>query len=270
MKAPNRAFLQSIRLQRGQVSFTEYPFRIPAIAKLRTLKLHPKVTFFIGENGSGKSTLLEAIAVGMGFNAEGGSRNFNFSTRASHSSLCKFLELDRGSNLRKPRTGYFLRAESYFNVATEIEKLDDAARTSDIPPLIDAYGGVPLHEQSHGESFFALMAHRFGPEGIYILDEPEAALSPRRQLSCLTLIHQLVSKGSQFIIATHSPILMAYPDATIYEFSEAGIKPRIYEETEHYVVTRDFLNRRDKMLKILLEESEDENDNLFSSAAIKP
>jgi predicted ATPase len=262
MKTPSRGFLQSINLKRGRVSsFKDYPFCIPSVEKLHKLKLHPKVTFFIGENGSGKSTLMEAIAVGMGFNAEGGSWNFNFSTRASHSKLFDFLEFDRGSNLRKPKTGFFLRAESYFNVATELEKLQEGTRGG----LFNYYGGVTPHEQSHGESFFALMANRFGPDGIYILDEPEAALSPRRQLSCLTLVHQLVRNGSQFIIATHSPILMAYPDAVIYEFSETGIKSRKYEETEHYVVTRDFLNRREKMLKILLEEGDEQNDAIGDS-----
>jgi predicted ATPase len=233
-------------------SFSKYPFSIPAVRNLSSLELHPKVTYLIGENGSGKSTLIEGIAVATGFNAEGGSKNFTFSTRSSESILSDYLRCSR--NIRRERTGYFLRAESYFNVATEIEKLDNEPGGG--PPIISYYGGVSLHEQSHGESFLALANHRFGPDGFYILDEPEAALSPTRQLSLLQIIHRLVSRqGSQFIIATHSPILMAYPDATIYSLSAEGIEKVVYEETEHYTLTRDFLNHRDVYMRALMEQA---------------
>jgi predicted ATPase len=212
------------------------------------------MTFFVGENGSGKSTLLEAIAVSVGFNAEGGTKNFRFGTRASHSDLHEHLRVAKG--IRRPKDGFFLRAESFYNVATEIEKLD--AEPSFGPPVGASYGGRSLHEQSHGESFLALVTNRFGGQGLYILDEPEAALSPQRQLAVLSRLHDLVRDGSQFIIATHSPILMAYPDAWIYEFSREGIRRIAYEETEHYLVTRDFLANPQRMLQVLLERDADE------------
>jgi predicted ATPase len=238
-------YLQRILLKRDQVpSFDRYPFSLPAVRHLEELDFHPRVTFFIGENGSGKSTLLEAIAVAFGFNPEGGSRNFNFGTRESHSELHRYLRLIKG--IVRPRDGFFLRAESFFNVATEIDNLDVAS----------SYGGVSLHEQSHGESFMALLMNRFGVEGLYLLDEPEAALSPQRQLSVLTRLHELTDDGSQFVIATHSPILMAYPEATIYNFSMEGIEQIAYTDTEHYRVTRDFLLRPERMLKILLDRSD--------------
>lgn len=238
-------FLRELVLRRERVSsFDEYPFALPAIRELNTLPLHPAVTFLVGENGSGKSTLLEALAVASGFNAEGGSRHFNFATRPSHSALHEYLLLRRG--VRAPRDGYFLRAESLFNVASEIERLG---------PLVAAhYGGRALHEQSHGESFMAVMTNRFRGDGLYFMDEPEAALSPSRQMSLLALIHQFVSNGAQLIIATHSPILMAYPHAQIFELGEWGIRATAYEETEHYAVTRDFLNRYPAMLRVLLED----------------
>ncbi|MHA3770033.1 AAA family ATPase [Verrucomicrobiota bacterium sgz303538] len=245
---PHIGFVGALRLKRDEVpSFEEYPFCIPAIRSLERLKLHPAVTFLIGENGMGKSTLIEAIAVRYGFNAEGGSRNFSFDTRASHSSLHQYLVLERG--IRRPTDGYFLRAESFYNVATEIERLDAEPGG---PPIGPAYGGHGLHEQSHGQSFFALLTNRLHGNGFYIFDEPEAALSPQRQMSALTLIDQFVQSGSQLIIATHSPIIMSYPDALIYELSEHGIRSVRYEETEHFQVTRDFLNRHEKMLSILL------------------
>ncbi|GKW42392.1 AAA family ATPase [Pectobacterium parvum] len=231
-------------------SFEVYPFSIPSICSLDKLDLHPKVTFFIGENGSGKSTLLEAIAVSMGFNPEGGTRNFNFGTRISHSRLSHFLRVAKG--IKKPKNGFFLRAESFFNVATEIERLD--SEPSFGPPVINSYGGHSLHEQSHGESFMALLLNRFGKEGIYLLDEPEAALSPSKQLAALARMHDLIREGSQFVIATHSPILMAYPDATIFQFGEDGIQQVAYEETEHYQITRAFLNNPERMLRELMAE----------------
>ena len=241
-------YLRGIRFERDKVAdFSRYPFSIPAIKKLRELDLHEHVTFVIGDNGSGKSTLVEAIAVAAGFNAEGGSKNFNFATRRSESELCRYLRVVK--NPGRPRGGFFLRAESYFNVATEIERLDEGSGE-----LLGSYGGVSLHEQSHGESFLALVEHRFSGKGLYILDEPEAALSPQRQLTLLAFMHQLVRDGAQFIIATHSPILMAYPDALIYQLGPAGIRRLAYEDTEHYQLTRDFLNGRERYFKHLFRE----------------
>jgi predicted ATPase len=237
-----RGFLLSASLLRDKVpSFGEYPFNLPAIRSLETVTLHRAVTFIVGENGSGKSTLLEALAIAAGFNAEGGSKNFRFATRASHSDLHRCLRLSRSH--RRPRTGFFLRAESFFNVATEIDRLN-----SEGPDLLASYGGRSLHEQSHGESFIALLKHRFGPHGLYFLDEPEAALSPTRQMAALVRIHDLVQEGCQFVIATHSPILMAYPDATILGVSGDGLVPVRYEDTEHYRITRRFLNNTTGML----------------------
>ncbi|MBB3180633.1 AAA family ATPase [Variovorax sp. Sphag1AA] len=242
-------FVGRVSLLRERVeSFERYPFNLPSVRALDRIEPHPKVTFFIGENGSGKSTLLEAIAVSLGFNPEGGSRNFQFGTRPSHSELHEYLRIAKG--MKRPRSGYFLRAESFFNVATEIEKLD--AEPSFGPPVINAYGGRSLHEQSHGESFLALLRDRFIPQGLYLLDEPEAALSPQRQLAVLARIHDLASEGSQFIIATHSPILMAYPEASIFQFDSNGISQVAYEDTEHFQVTRDFLADPQRMLRILL------------------
>jgi predicted ATPase len=245
-------YLRSVRLVREHIpTFDEYPFSIPAIRELEELAFDPKVTFLIGDNGSGKSTLIEAIALVMGFNAEGGTKNFRFHTRSSESPLHEHLRPVRG--VKRPRDGFFLRAESYFNVATEIERLDDDSGT-----LIEAYGGVSLHEQSHGESFLALATHRFHGHGIYILDEPEAALSPQRQLSLLAIMHELIEEErSQFIIATHSPILMAYPGALIYYLGPDGMVRTAYEETEHYVITRDFLSAPERYFKTLFARRRD-------------
>ena len=237
-------FLRSLLLRREEeLDFGKYPLAIPAIRHLERLDFHPQVTFFVGENGSGKSTLLEAIAVAAGFNAEGGSRNFNFATRRSESDLHQHLRLIRG--VRRPKTGYFLRAESFFNVATEIEKNEDA---------MAGHGGVLHHEMSHGEAFLALVKHRFWANGLYLLDEPEAALSPQRQLALLKSIHDLTRQQCQFIISTHSPLLLAYPQARIYHLSEKGIAEVRYEDTEHYALTRDFLNDRERYLRRLFED----------------
>jgi predicted ATPase len=234
-------FVTRVALRRDAIpSFGSYPFNIDAVRHLNILPLHPSVTFFVGENGSGKSTLLEAMAVAWGFNAEGGTQNFRFSTRASHSSLHDYLVLSKG--IRRPKTGFFLRAESFYNVATEVEQLE----------VTHAYGGTSLHHQSHGESFMALMLHRFTEKGLYLLDEPEAALSPARQFAMLARLHELVKQGSQFIIATHSPILMAYPDALLYTFGSHGIIPTPFEETDHFTLTKMFLNNYPSMLAKLL------------------
>lgn len=246
-------YISRISLLRDKVeSFDRYPFSLPAVRSLDTLELHPKITFFVGENGSGKSTLLEAIAVSMGFNPEGGTKNFNFGTRASHSALDEYLRIAKG--VRRPKDGFFLRAESFFNVATEIENLD--SEFSFGPPIINSYGGNSLHERPHGESFLALLMNRFGGKGLYLLDEPEAALSPQRQLTALARLHDLARDESQFIIATHSPILMAYPDAWIYEFTTGGVARVSYEETEHFQVMRSFLANPERMLRTLLGNDE--------------
>ncbi len=230
-------FVFHLALQRDKVaSFDRYPFDLPAVRTLERLELHPRVTFFVGENGSGKSTLLEALAVALGFNAEGGSKNFNFGTRASHSELHEYLRVAKG--FKRPRDGYFLRAESFFNVASEIERLDEGPGG---PPVIASYGGRSLHEQSHGESFLKLLNERFGGRSLFILDEPEAALSPQRQLDALERLHALVRQDSQFVIATHSPVLMAYPDAWVYRFDADGIHRVGYEDTAHFQVMRDFM-----------------------------
>jgi predicted ATPase len=247
-------YVREVCLLRERVpSFDEYPFCLPALRHLDRLPLHPKVTFIIGENGTGKSTLLEAIAAAWGFNPEGGSSNFNFTTRASHSGLSGFVELTESSP--KPRDGFFLRAESFFNLAKEIENLDSKGAGARI---IDGYGGRSLQEQSHGESFLALFMHRFRGGGFFVLDEPEAALSPMRQMSVIARIHQLVQAGSQFVIATHSPIILAYPDAAILQLTEDGILPLEYTATDHYVITRQFLNSHERMLRLLMDRNEEE------------
>ncbi len=224
-----------------------YLDQIESIRQLSTLAFHKPVTFLVGENGSGKSTLLEAIAVNFGFNPEGGSRNFSFASADTHSGLHRLIRLSKG--VQRPKDGYFLRAESFYNVATEVDRLDE--NTDD---LLEAYGGKSLHKQSHGESFLALVLHRFRGNGLYLLDEPEAALSPTRQLSLLAAIHQLVCRHSQFIIATHSPILMAYPNAEILELGHGAIRTIDYRETEPYQITKAFLDHPQRMLQTLLED----------------
>jgi predicted ATPase len=218
-----------------------YPFNLPAVQSLHSLPFHPNVTFLVGENGSGKSTLIEALAVAWGFNAEGGGREHQFGTRPSHSPLHRFVRPVRSP--QRVQDGFFLRAESFFTTASYLE--DHGA---------NRFGARSLHEQSHGESFFALFDNRFIGDGLYILDEPEAALSPTRQLSFLAKMHELVLARSQFIIATHSPILLGYPNAWIYQASEHGLDRVEYEDTEHYQVTRNFLTRREMMLDVLLAD----------------
>jgi predicted ATPase len=238
------ALVRAVVVKRGDVKDPNaYPFSIPALRDLDELTLDPAVTFFVGENGSGKSTLVEAIAVAAGFNAEGGSRHARASTRPSESSLHRYLRLVRGT--KRIRDGYFFRAESFFNIATYLERLDGG---------LGPYGGKSLHEQSHGESFIALIANRFGPDSFFVLDEPEAALSLRGQLALMRRMHDLVAEGSQFVVSTHSPVLLGYPEATIYTLSDAGITRARYEETENYELTRSFLKDRDQFLRHLFEE----------------
>jgi predicted ATPase len=249
--------LADVRLRRERVpSFERYPFSLAAVRGLHRLKLHPSVTYFVGENGTGKSTLLEAVAVASGFNPEGGAlHEVEFGTHASHSELHRYLALDLPDRLS--RRGYFLRAESFYNVATAVEAQDEEDWAKALPRRTrDLYGGRKLHEQSHGESFLALFEHRLHGDMLVLLDEPEAALSPLRQMAFLTLLHRHVRDGAQFIIASHSPIVLAYPDAWIYQFDETGIRRTEYEETEHYQVYRDFLANRRASLRILLGEEE--------------
>jgi predicted ATPase len=236
----------TIRLDVDDVDdMSSYPFSIPAVRALASeLVLDPAVTFLVGDNGSGKSTLIEAVAVAAGFHPEGGSRNFAFSTRESTSDLHRHLRLTRPP--RRPRTGYFLRPESFFNVATQVEQLG--------ADIAGVHGERNLHEQSHGESFQALVQNRFGRDGLYIMDEPEAALSPQGCLVLLRQIHDLVAAGGQFIIATHSPLLIAYPGATVYELGEDGIEPTPFDQAAGYQLFQLFLDAPQRFLRHLFDD----------------
>ncbi|HEU0012517.1 MAG TPA: AAA family ATPase [Longimicrobium sp.] len=245
-------YLHAVRLEPGAAASGGYPFGLPAVRGLRRMVFHPEVTFLVGENGTGKSTLLEAIAAAWGLNPEGGGRSLHFATRETHSELHRALHVERAG---RANDAYFLRAESFYNVATAVEELDrtDMATLPALGrPIREDYGGGSLHERSHGESFWQLLTERFGGGGLYLLDEPEAALSPTRQLAALARMRDLVRLRSQFIVATHSPILMAYPGALIYLLDDDGIHPVEYTDTEHYVVTREFLNHPERMLRELL------------------
>ncbi len=249
-------YLLHLELIRDRISDAScFPYTLPVVRHLSTLPFHPKVTFLVGENGSGKSTLIEAIAVAYGLNPEGGSRNFNFATRPSHSSLGESIRLAKAPT--RPADSYFFRAESFYNLATEIERLDgnDPSVSFRPPPIIDAYGGQSLHAQSHGESFFALFQNRLNEHGLYLMDEPEAALSPKRQLEFLKILHGYVMGGAQFVIATHSPIIMAYPEACIYLLDGDGIREVSYVDTEHYLVTQGFLSNHLRSLSELLTKT---------------
>lgn len=230
----------------------DYLRDIPAVRYLireKHIAFTKPVTFLVGENGTGKSTLLEAIAVAYGFNAEGGTKNFNFSTRNTHSELASCIFLEKNGY---PEDGFFLRAESFYNLATDIDEDDERGGMG--RRIIESYGSVSLHKQSHGESFFSVIKNRFGGRGFYVLDEPEAALSPMRLMSLLVIVNELVKNDSQFIISTHSPILMAYPDAQIYELSQIGIASVDYRDTEHYRITKQFVEAPDKMIHYLFDD----------------
>lgn len=247
-----RKYIDSIYLDQPiqQESYLNYLPVVRYLNRKERLSFDRDVTFLVGENGTGKSTLLEAIAVAFGFNAEGGTRNFTFSTQRTHSELYQHLVISKSAYAKD---GFFLRAESFYNVASNIDEMD--REPSFEPKVIESYGGVSLHAQSHGESFLAIVKNRFGGNGIYILDEPEAALSPNSLLMLLIEINELVKKNSQFIIATHSPILMAYPNARIYQLTKDGIDKVEYTQTEHYQLTKRFLNNPQKMLDMLFSES---------------
>ena len=238
----NSQLINGVMIDWEKIDRGSYLRDIPAISGISRIAFTHPVTFFVGENGSGKSTLLEAIAVACGFNPEGGTRNYCFSTYDSHSELCDAIRLSRG--VRRPGGGYFLRAESFYNVATKEEEYSRGP------------GGMPqhFHEKSHGESFLALVQNSFRPNGLYLLDEPEAALSPQRQLTLLMEIDRCVKEESQFIIATHSPILLGMPGAEILSFDGGPVHPCTYEETDSYQVTAMFINHREQILKKLLGE----------------
>lgn len=244
------ALVRSVTLRREDVKdFAAYPLSIPAIATLDELALDPAVTFFVGENGSGKSTLVEAIAVAAGFNAEGGSRHVRMNTRESQSQLHKYLRLVKGT--RKIRDGYFLRAESFYNVATYLERMRAEPGGG---RALAPYGGKSLHEQSHGESFISLIKHRFGPNGFYVLDEPEAALSLRGVLALMRRMHDLAAEGAQFVVSTHSPVLLGFPDATIYALSDEGIKQTSFDASDVVALTRSFLENREQFIRHLFDD----------------
>ncbi len=251
-----KLYVNEISITHG-IPAGSYLARLPVIKQLYQSGLHltKPVTFFVGENGIGKSTLIEGIAVAMGFNPEGGTINFNFSTEDSYSELHQCLRIKKG--LRKHRDGFFLRAESFYNVASYIDQQDRDPDNAGGGRIIESYGGVSLHRQSHGESFLTLVQERFGGNGLYILDEPEAALSPMRLMTLMCHIQELVERHSQFIISTHSPILMTFPGAEIFLLSEDNIRSVCYEETEHFQVTKKFMNAPDIMLRHLLGDAAD-------------
>ena len=226
---------------------------LPAVRYLADhgVDFHKQVTFFVGENGSGKSTLIEALAISQGFNPEGGTKNFRFSTENSHSELCDYLRVARG--FLYPRDGFFLRAESFYNVASNIDQMDREPGSGN--PVIMSYGGVSLHRQSHGESFLALVENRFSGHGLYILDEPEAALSPRGIIRLMQNMDRLAGEDSQFIIATHSPMLITFPDAEIYQIREDGIVSVPFKETSHYRTTVRFLQNPESAIEDILGRS---------------
>lgn len=246
-KAREALFVDRISTGATEIDSIEgamYLSRIPvikAMLKGKMININSPVTFFVGDNGTGKSTLLEAIAIAVGYNAEGGGKNFDFETRNTHSGFHGILHVSR---IKPPKDGFFLRAESFYNLASNIDDLG----------VSKYYGGKSLHDQSHGESFLSLVRNRFFGNGLYILDEPEAALSPNRILELMKEIKRLVDAHSQFIIATHSPILMTYPDAQIFELTRNGIFEKEYNELENFRLTRDFLNDPEIMLRDILGE----------------
>ena len=237
----NNQFIQKIFINWDEISPRSYLRRIEALKNLEVLEFTSPITFFVGENGTGKSTLLEAIAVSYGFNPEGGTRNYSFSTYDSHSELYDAIRISRG--FQRAGTGYFLRAESFYNVATKEMDYADLLHPSQ-----------RYHERSHGESFLALAQNHLRPHGMYIFDEPEAALSPQRQLTLLMEIYECAKQGSQFIIATHSPILLGIPEAQILTFDDGMIHPCEYEDTDSFQITEMFINNRKQLLKRLLNE----------------
>lgn len=237
-------YLKSVDISKSEIPQNNYIYYLSVIKNFKKIEFKKPITIFVGENGLGKSTLIEAIATKWGFNAEGGSRHFNFKTRQTESDLNKYIKIVKGPY--RARDGYFLRSEPLYNVASYVDDVDVA----------EAYGGKSLHDQSHGESFLSIFFKRFMGNGLYILDEPEAALSPVSQMSLLIRINQLVSLNSQFIIATHSPILLAIPNAEILEITEKGIYPKKYFETEHFKIMKNFFENTEKAVDSLIKKLE--------------
>ncbi len=237
----NNLFIQEVLFEWNEIKPNSYIRTIESLRDVEKIEFQSPVSLFVGENGTGKSTLLEAIAVAHGFNPEGGTKNYVFSTYDSHSELCDAIRIAKG--YRKEKWGYFLRAESFYNVATQEEKYADIAHPS-----------MQYHKKSHGESFLDLAQDNIKSNGLYLLDEPEAALSPQRQLTLLTQIYKCANDGAQFIIATHSPILLGIPNAQIFCFDNGKIHTCTYEETDSYKITEMFINNRKSLLQKLLDE----------------
>jgi predicted ATPase len=235
-------YIKGLKIAWDEIDQNSYLRNIRTIAGISSLTFHAPITFFVGENGSGKSTLLEAMAVAYGFNPEGGTVNYNFSTYDSHSELCDALTLSK--SFQKVYCGYYLRAESFYNVATMEEEYSETEAE---------WKKLKLHKKSHGESFLQLVQNNFSENGVYLLDEPEAALSPQRQLSLLLEIVNCAKQGSQFIMVTHSPILLGIPGAEIFSFDEGLIHPIAYEDTDSYQITRLFIENKEQLLKRLLD-----------------
>lgn len=237
----NNLFIQGVLFEWNEIEPNSYIRTIESLRDVEKIEFQSPVSLFVGENGTGKSTLLEAITVAHGFNPEGGTKNYVFSTYDSHSELCDAIRIAKG--YRKEKWGYFLRAESFYNVATQEEKYADIAHPS-----------MQYHKKSHGESFLDLAQDNIKSNGLYLLDEPEAALSPQRQLTLLTQIYKCANDGAQFIIATHSPILLGIPNAQIFCFDNGKIHTCTYEETDSYKITEMFINNRKSLLQKLLDE----------------
>lgn len=232
-------YLREVRLNKESHNHTIYPFNLPVVSANQSILFTNQVTFIIGPNGSGKSTLIEAMALAYGFNAEGGTINYRFSTNDTHSNLYEYITLVKG--IVRPRETFFFRAESFYTMKTYLESIELR------------YGEKPMHHYSHGESFLVLMMEKFTGRGLYILDEPESALSPQSQLALLSRMNQLETHNSQFIIATHSPILLAYPNATIYQIGDGGELTQVdYEDTEYYQIYKYFMNNYQRMIERLM------------------
>ncbi|HMF53865.1 MAG TPA: AAA family ATPase [Edaphobacter sp.] len=249
--------LKKITLLRDRVEdWTVYPFSVPTIASLTEIEITSRVTFFAGENGTGKSTLLEAIAAHYGFGPEGGNRNLQHDTTEHNHSTDALVRALRLSFDKRTGAGFFLRAESFFNAASHLDQLDNEVYNFPVAPVLSSYGGQSLHSRSHGETFFTLLEHKFRRDGLFLLDEPEAALSPQRQLAFLVLMHDTLKryKDAQFIISTHSPVLLGYPDAQILSFDSTPVQQIEYEETAPLQIVRYFLNNREEFLKALFTE----------------
>jgi predicted ATPase len=248
--------LKKITLLRERVEdWNAYPFSVPTIASLPEIEIHSRIVFFAGENGSGKSTLLEAIAAHYGFGPEGGNRNLQFETSESSRAVERLTRALRLSFDMRTGKGFYFRAESLFSLATQIDEWDKDPGMGG--RIIDSYGGVSLHNHSHGETFFTVLDHKFRDSGLFLLDEPEAALSPQRQLSFLILIHDTLRryKDAQFIISTHSPVLLGYPGAQILSFDEGRLHQIAYEDTAPMQIVRRFVNDRESFLDELFENT---------------